>query len=74
MQQEEFGRRGLANVQIRAMLPCLLLLLLNSERADSSYSLRQSRFRVFTCVAACLWHRRDCLVEKQPAVESLVFA
>ena len=43
--KKEFGRVnevlvqlqcGLANVQIRAMLPCLLLLLLNGEGADGS--------------------------------------
>ena len=42
---------GLANVQIRAMLPCLLLLLLNGERQMAA-SIQPSVFCVFTRVAA----------------------
>ena len=45
---------GLPYVQIRAMLPHLLLLLLNDVRADGGLpvSLRQSCSHVFTDVAA----------------------
>ena len=63
--------RGLANV-LSAMLPCLLLLLLNGERAVAA-SLRRSRFLVSLVLLPGLWHRRNCLVEKQSAVDSLVF-
>ena len=37
-------------------------------------SIRQPRFRISLLLLPDLWHRCNCLVEKQSAVGSLVFA
>ena len=58
-----------------AMPPRLLLLLLNGIRADGTELAFDGLFFVFSLMLLPgLWHIRDCLVEKQPAVKSLVFA